>query len=108
MGNWDGQKPVFRGCAGATYAHGNTCRREMQIVEVTPGRPKVSLITPKTYIFHLCLQFLAQVEVEVYLCYCTGDECNKTDIDGAGSQGASVALLATLLLSAGTWSRTHF
>ena len=51
---------------------------------------------------------LVQVEVEVYLCYCTGDECNKTDIDGAGSQGASVALLASLILSAWTWTRTHF
>ena len=44
VGNWDGQKPVFRGCAGVTFAHGNTCKREMQIVEVTPGRPKVILI----------------------------------------------------------------
>ena len=57
VGNWDGQKPVFRGCAGALYEHGSSCNREMQRVEVVPGKPKV--------------------DVEVYLCYCTGDKCNK-------------------------------
>merc|ERR1719300_1699916 len=28
QGNWDDQKPVFRGCAGAKYAHGKKCKRE--------------------------------------------------------------------------------
>ena len=49
VGNWDGQKPVFRGCAGVKFAHGNTCKREMQIVEVTPGRPKVSRLAPDNH-----------------------------------------------------------
>ena len=45
VGNWDGQKPVFRGCAGVTYDHGENCKREMQTVEVTPGRPKVGTVS---------------------------------------------------------------
>ena len=40
-GNWDSQKPVFRGCSGVQYDHGTVCKREMQAVEVTPGKPKV-------------------------------------------------------------------
>ena len=44
VGNWDGQKPVFRGCAGAFYEHGSSCKREMQTVEVVPGKPKVYLL----------------------------------------------------------------
>merc|ERR1712045_942444 len=63
VGNWERQKPVFRGCAGARYDHGTVCKREMQTVEV-----------------------------EVYLCYCTGDECNKTDIGGAAQLYPGLAL----------------
>ena len=78
VGNWDSQKPVFRGCAGARYDHGNFCKREMQTVEVVPGQPRV--------------------DVEVYLCYCSGDECNKTDIDGAHSLAPAAGLLAVLAI----------
>lgn len=60
QGNWDDQKPVFRGCAGAKYEHGTKCKRELQRVEVVPGKPKV--------------------DVEVFLCYCDGDYCNKNEI----------------------------
>ena len=79
VGNWERQKPVFRGCAGARYDHGTVCKREMQTVEVEPGQPRV--------------------EVEVYLCYCTGDECNKTDIGGAAHlyPGLALSLLVALL-----------
>jgi hypothetical protein len=28
--------------------------------------------------------YSVEVDVEVYLCYCTGDECNKEDIIGMG------------------------
>jgi len=65
QGNWAAQRPVFRGCAGARYAHGTTCRRELQRVQTEPGRPKV--------------------DVEVYLCYCTGDECNQRTIAGSAN-----------------------
>jgi len=65
QGNWAQQRPVFRGCAGARYAHGTTCRRELQRVQTEPGRPKV--------------------DVEVYLCYCTGDECNQRTIAGSAN-----------------------
>jgi hypothetical protein len=41
-GNWDEQKPIFRGCAGAKYEHGTKCKRELQRVQVTPGKPRVS------------------------------------------------------------------
>ena len=70
---------MFRGCAGARYDHGNFCKREMQAVEVVPGQPRV--------------------DVEVYLCYCSGDECNKTDIDGAHhlTPGAGLLLLSLIL-----------
>ena len=68
VGNWDSQKPVFRGCAGARYDHGNFCKREMQTVEVVPGQP------------------------------CSGDECNKTDIDGAHSLAPAAGLLAVLAI----------
>ena len=44
VGNWDGQKPVFRGCAESKHSHGTFCKREMKTVEVTPGRPKVIFI----------------------------------------------------------------
>merc|ERR1719318_1116105 len=66
QGNWDSQKPIFRGCAGAKYEHGTKCKRELQRVQVTPGKPRV--------------------DVEVYLCYCTGDECNKEDITAGGAR----------------------
>ena len=41
VGNWDDQKPIFRGCAGAKYEHGTKCKRELQRVRVTPGKPRV-------------------------------------------------------------------
>ena len=48
-GNWDDQKPLFRGCAGAKYEHGTKCKRELQRVRVTPGKPKVSGIYAKEW-----------------------------------------------------------
>ena len=30
--------------------------------------------------------YSVQVDVEVYLCYCTGDECNKEDIIAGGGR----------------------
>ena len=50
----------------------------------------------------------AQVDVEVYLCYCTGDGCNKVDIAGAGRPGPGAghgALVAILTLAASTLRR---
>ena len=41
---------------------------------------------------------MLQVDVEVYLCYCSGDECNKTDIDGAHSLAPTAGLLAVLAI----------
>ena len=79
VGNWERQKPVFRGCAGARYDHGTVCKREMQTVEVEPGQPRV--------------------EVEVYLCYCTGDECNKKDIGAASQLRQGLALSLSLLVA---------
>ena len=70
---------MFRGCAGARYDHGTVCKREMQTVEVEPGQPRV--------------------EVEVYLCYCTGDECNKTDIGAASHLTQARALSLSLLVA---------
>ena len=49
-----------------------------------------------------------QVDVEVYLCYCTGDGCNKVDIAGAGRPGPGAghgALVAILTLAASTLRR---
>ena len=71
---------MFRGCAGARYDHGTVCKREMQTVEVEPGQPRV--------------------EVEVYLCYCTGEECNKTDIGAAShlTQGRALSLSLVVAL----------
>jgi len=79
QGNWDDQKPIFRGCAGAKYEHGTKCKRELQRVKFTPGKPRV--------------------DVEVYLCYCTGDECNKEDITaGTDRLNASIFFLTFFLL----------
>ena len=44
-------------------------------------------------------RFQPRVEVEVYLCYCTGDECNKTDIGGAPSLTPGLTLSISLLLA---------
>ena len=43
VGNWDNQKPVFRGCAESKHSHGQFCKREMMTVEVAPGKPKVAV-----------------------------------------------------------------
>merc|ERR1740128_1116794 len=72
QGNWGEQKPLFRGCAGAKYEHGTKCKRELQRVLVTPGKPRV--------------------DVEVYLCYCTGDECNKEDITAGGARVGGIPI----------------
>ena len=43
--------------------------------------------------------FLIQVDVEVYLCYCTGDECNKEDITaGVGTVGSTVVILLSMIM----------
>lgn len=78
-GNFDGQQPVFRGCATAKYKHGTTCKREMQTVVVTLGRPSV--------------------DVEVYMCYCSADKCNQ-DISGAERAGLGIIAFAALVLHA--------
>ena len=42
-----------------------------------------------------------QVDVEVYLCYCTGEECNKEDITAGGDRigRAILALLWSTLVT---------
>ena len=44
--------------------------------------------------------YAVQVDVEVYLCYCTGDECNKEDImaDGGRLGGGLVTPLMGLVI----------
>ena len=42
-----------------------------------------------------------QVDVEVYLCYCTGDECNKEDIIAGGGRlggGLVIPVLGVVML----------
>ena len=47
----------------------------------------------------LFTEFSAQVDVEVYLCYCTGDECNKEDITaGVCAVGSAVVILLSMIM----------
>ena len=41
--NFDLTEPVFRGCAGATYAHDEGCHRSMQTVSVNAGKSDVDI-----------------------------------------------------------------
>ena len=56
--------PLFRGCANATFAHDERCSRELQAVQIIWGKQSV--------------------DVEIKLCFCNGDKCNK-DASGAKS-----------------------
>jgi len=55
-GEWDGQLPTFRGCAGTTFPHDEKCAYEKQAVSIVEGKKSV--------------------DVGVSLCYCNKDICN--------------------------------
>ncbi|XP_023321559.1 uncharacterized protein LOC111696238 [Eurytemora carolleeae] len=77
IGNWDRQKPVFRGCSESIYAHPQTCRRELKSVSVNPAQPPV--------------------DVEVYLCFCSADTCNIDISSGLSLRFGLKYLIYTLL-----------
>ena len=56
--------PVFRGCAESTYAFDPGCSRELQSVQIVVGKKSV--------------------DVEILLCFCTGDNCNSA-LSGAST-----------------------
>ena len=56
--------PVFRGCAESTYPFDSGCSRELQSVQIVVGKKSV--------------------DVEILLCFCTGDDCNSA-LSGAST-----------------------
>ena len=69
-------EPVFRGCAGATYAHDEGCQRSLQTVSINAGK--------------------SSVDIEVNLCYCNGDNCNValSGAQRATSEAGALGMLA--------------
>jgi hypothetical protein len=67
--------PVFRGCVETIYQFDPGCHRQLQSVDIIPGR--------------------SSANVEIYMCFCNSEKCNV-------SPSSSVVHLASLLVIAVT------
>jgi len=76
----EGEKPAFRGCAGAPYALDEKCDQRVQAVSVSAT---------------------SNVDVDVRLCYCNSDVCNQ-DLSGAQriTTKALIILMSTMVMCA--------
>ena len=61
--------PLFRGCANATFAHDERCSRELQAVQIVWGKKSE--------------------DVEIKLCFCNGEKCNKNANGAMRSNGGA-------------------
>ena len=75
--------PLFRGCAETVYEFDPGCHRQLQSVDLIPGR--------------------SSANVEIYLCFCNGDKCNESANSGivhlASCFVMAIALITIILFS---------
>ena len=70
LGNWNGLNSVYRGCAVSIQDNETRCKSKFsEWIKVKSGESDT-----------------AQVRVEVYMCYCFGERCNKKDITAGTSR----------------------
>ena len=90
LGNWKELNSVYHGCAGSVKSDDTQCRTKFEWID---GSTKKNLASQT--LFKVATDFKnfnLQVRVDVYICYSSGDRCNKGDMTAGASRQEELQL----------------